>query len=497
MVKENLLSRLALAASALSPSRGRRPGSTSSRRAARKRIVSRRQFEDLLRRREAVGSSHCLLHVGLDRLGELNALHGYDAGDAALETTLRRLCTVPGLAAICRVAGDEYALCLDLALADAEREAATMIEDLLGADMAGQPQPIGVSVGLAASPRDGAGPSLVRCAARAMRSAKHQGGAALALYDCEAQSRHEAEIAMARELRHAIARDQLRMVYQPKVDALSLQVTAVEALLRWEHPTLGSVSPAEFIPLAERFDLIHAIGDWVMEQALEQAVQWRGDGLHMRVAINVSARQMCSEAFAARLEAGLARFGLPPSRFTCEITESAAGEDTALARRAFSRLRRAGVHVSVDDFGTGHSSLAALRHLPVRELKLDRSFVMEVVESPDALVLVKAVVEMAHNLGLRVVAEGIETGSQRDLLVSAGCDELQGYLFARPMNARAITVWACDHRFTSAPPFKPSLFGDPLPGHPEPIRAPLGREALLDSAGSADGRGRGAHQRMP
>jgi predicted signal transduction protein with EAL and GGDEF domain len=478
MVKAALLSRLGLAASPLRASRARGQGSTYARlaaiRSARDRIVSRRRFEELLCRRHALGTPHCVLHVGVDGLGELNATHGYDAGDAALEATLHKLCTVQGLVALCRVAGDEYALCLDLPLAEGERAAVAIIEDLLGAEVAAVPQPIRVSVGLTVSPRDGAGPPLMRCAAMAMRSAKHQGGTALVLYDHEAQARHQTQIAMARELRNAIARDQLRMVYQPKVDALSLQVTAVEALLRWEHPTLGWVSPADFIPVAERFDLIHSIGDWVLEQALQQAVQWRGDGLNMRVAINVSARQMCSESFAARLEEGLARLALPPSRFTCEITESAAGEDTAMARRAFARLKQIGVHVSVDDFGTGHSSLAALRHLPARELKLDRSFIKEVVESPEALVLVKAVVEMAHNLGLRVVAEGIETSCQRDLVVSAGCDELQGYLFARPMNATAITVWACDHRFTAAPSFKPSLFGDPLPGPAEAATRPAG-----------------------
>jgi diguanylate cyclase (GGDEF)-like protein len=431
-------------------------------------------LEDILNRRKAKCSTHCVLHVGVDGLGELNASHGYDTGDAVLELTLRKLCAVQGLAAVCRVAGDEYAACLDLSLAEGERAAAAIIEELHGAQVAGQSLRIGVSVGLAAAPRDGSGPPLMRSAASAMRSAKQLGGATVVVFDREAQSRHQADLAMAHELRHAIARGQLQLLYQPKIDALTLQVTAVEALLRWEHPTLGHVSPAAFIPVAERLGLIEDLGDWVLEQALAQAVQWRSAGLHMRVAINVSARQMRSEEFATRLEAGLNRLALPPSRFTCEITESAAGEDTAAARRAFSRLQRIGVHVSVDDFGTGHSSLAALRRLPARELKLDRSFVKEVVESPDALILVQAVVEMAHNLGLRVVAEGIETGCQRDLLVSAGCDELQGYLFARPMSAQAITIWACDHRFTSAPPFKPSLFGDPLPGNPPAATPSIG-----------------------
>jgi EAL domain-containing protein (putative c-di-GMP-specific phosphodiesterase class I) len=463
MLKAPFLSRLAEAAAALRPSPRREHGSTYPRqataRAARDQIVSRRRFEGVLSRREARGAPHCVLHVGADGLGDLNASHGYDAGDAALEVIVRELCATEGLVALCRVAGDEYALCLDVPAPEGERIAAALL-DRLGAD--DLRLPVTVSVGLAASPRDGAGPVLMRNAAAAMRIAKHQGGAALAVFDRETQSRHQAELAMARELRHAIARNQLRLVYQPKIDALTLQVTAVEALLRWEHPTLGNVSPADFIPLAERFGLIEAIGDWVAEQALAQAAQWREDGLLMRVAINVSARQMLSEAFAGRLESKLAQHALPPSRFTCEITESAASEDSALVHRAFTRLQQVGVRVSVDDFGTGYSSLSSLRRLPVRELKLDRSFVKEIADSPEALALVNAVVQMARALDLRVVAEGIETNQQRDLLVSAGCDELQGYLFAKPMNPRAIAIWACDHRFAAAPAFKPSLFGDPL-----------------------------------
>jgi predicted signal transduction protein with EAL and GGDEF domain len=470
MVTAPFLSRLDMSAATRSPSRARDHGSTYPRlaaaRAARERIVSRRRFEGMLSQRQALGSPHCVLHVGADELGKLNADYGYEAGDAALEDILRRLCAVDGLAALCRVAGDEYALCLDLPVVQGERVAAALVESLPALDAR---QPVTVSAGLAAWPRDGEGPPLMRCAAIAMRAAKHQGGATLASFDSEAHARHQADLAMARELRHAIARDELQLLYQPKIDAVTLQVTAVEALLRWEHPRLGSVSPAVFIPVAERFGLIDRIGDWVLEQALAQAVQWQKEGLHMRMAINVSARQMLSEAFAARLENGLARHGLAPSRFTCEITESAAAEDAARAHRAFTMLQKVGVHVSVDHFGTGHSSLASLRRLPVRELKLDRSFVEEVCASAEALALVQAVVEMARALGLRVVAEGIETCSQRDLLVSAGCDELQGHLFARPMSARAIAIWWCDQ---GAPAFKPSLFGDPLPAPAMPAAGP-------------------------
>jgi EAL domain-containing protein (putative c-di-GMP-specific phosphodiesterase class I) len=239
-------------------------------------------------------------------------------------------------------------------------------------------------------------------------------------------------------------------------------------LLRWRHPTLGVVSPTRFIPIAERHGMIESIGNWVLETALKQAAAWREAGLRMRVAINVSGYQMRQDDFAVSLERGLKKHKLQPGRFTCEITESVAMEDTAVTRRAFARLSKIGVHVSIDDFGTGYSSLATLRRLPAQELKIDQAFVTDIVHCDEARAIVRAVIEMARALGLEVVAEGVENEAQRDLLVRLGCDKLQGYLFAKPMGARAIAIWAADERKDSTPSFRSSLFTETLLGEAAP-----------------------------
>jgi EAL domain-containing protein (putative c-di-GMP-specific phosphodiesterase class I) len=293
-----------------------------------------------------------------------------------------------------------------------------------------------------------------------MRSVKRAGGGSHALFDPRVETEQREELKIAQDLRQAIARHELELVYQPKIDAASLQVTAVEALLRWKHAHLGMVSPARFIPIAEKHGLIGAIGNWVLDAALEQAAAWRKAGMRMRVAINVSGYQMRQDNFARLLETGLRAHGLQPNRFTCEITESVAMEDTQVTRRALARLGKLGVHVSIDDFGTGHSSLATLRRLPTQELKIDRAFVVDMVHDADARAIVEAILTMARTLGLRVVAEGVETTKQRDLLVQMGCDELQGYLFAKPMSARAIALWAMDAPASLAQTFRPSLFKD-------------------------------------
>jgi EAL domain-containing protein (putative c-di-GMP-specific phosphodiesterase class I) len=184
------------------------------------------------------------------------------------------------------------------------------------------------------------------------------------------------------------------------------------------------------------------IGRWVIEEACRQAAEWRELGMRMRMAINISGHQLRQDDFVQHIEATLRRYDIPPGRLTCEITESVAMEDTNHTREAFERLRLAGLHVSIDDFGTGHSSLASLRRLPAAELKIDRAFVVDLASGERARSIVQAVVAMAHSLTLRVVAEGVETEAQRDALVALGCDELQGYLFAKPMTARALALWA-------------------------------------------------------
>ena len=327
---------------------------------------------------------------------------------------------------------------------------------------------LSASVGIAICPDDGARQRLVAHAALAMRTVKHGGGNGHAHYDPAMGVNGHDQSDLLEDLRHAVARHELQLYYQPKVDARTLQVTAAEALLRWQHPRRGMVSPAVFIPLAERHGLIAPIGLWVIEEACRQAAQWREDGLRMRIAVNISGHQLRRDDLVDQIEASLLRHQIPPGRLTCEITESVAMEDTAVTREAFERLRRAGLHVSIDDFGTGHSSLAALRRLPAAELKIARAFVTDLASCEQALSIVRAVVQMAHSLRLRVVAEGVETEQQRDELVRLGCDELQGYLFAKPMTASSLALWAEGDGPAAASMFRPSLFD---PTAPAPLDA--------------------------
>jgi EAL domain-containing protein (putative c-di-GMP-specific phosphodiesterase class I) len=225
----------------------------------------------------------------------------------------------------------------------------------------------------------------------------------------------------------------------------------------------GFVSPVVFIPLAEQHGLIGSIGNWVVEEACRKAARWRERGLRMRVAVNISGYQMREEDLVDRIEQILQRNGIQPGRFTCEITESVAMEDTKVTQRTFDKMRRAGFHVSIDDFGTGYSSLATLRRLPAAELKIDRAFVSDLEESEDARSIAKSIVNMAIALNFRVVAEGVETVGQRDLLVEMGCDELQGFLFSMPVPADEIERLALDGHYPEQVEFRDSLFSETLP----------------------------------
>jgi EAL domain-containing protein (putative c-di-GMP-specific phosphodiesterase class I) len=213
-----------------------------------------------------------------------------------------------------------------------------------------------------------------------------------------------------------------------------------------------------FIPIAERFGLIRGIGEWVIEDACRQASAWRDRGLRIRVAINLSAAQMRQEDIVTRIESALARHRIAPSLLTCEVAESVAMEDARATQAAFRELGAAGIHLSIDDFGTGYSSLGYLRKLPVKELKIDASLVMDVEHSADARAVVDAAVKLAHALGLTVVAEGIENERQQDIMTQLGCDELQGFLFAKPMTARALLLWATDDRKGQPRRFATSTF---------------------------------------
>ena len=263
-------------------------------------------------------------------------------------------------------------------------------------------------------------------------------------------------------LRRAIELGQLAMHYQPKIDGRRHRICGVEALLRWHHPVRGPISPATFIPLAERFGLINALGNWVIDHTCAQMAAWAADGLRMKVAINLSVHQLREPDIVARIDTALRRHGVQSSQLLCEITESVAMQDIAATQRTLDELGALGVYLSIDDFGTGYSSLSYLRQLPARQLKIDRTFINDLDGSDDAKAVVDGVVRLAHALGLRVVAEGVETASQRDILLALGCDELQGYFFAKPMTADKLVAWSLGHKPHDAVDFAASLLHRPV-----------------------------------
>jgi diguanylate cyclase (GGDEF)-like protein len=418
-----------------------------------------------------------VLSVALDDLRSVNDAWGHAAGDTLLIHAARRLSKLlapEGAAAddaarpaagpvrIARVGGEEFALLLAgdeaSAVAMAARVCATLSRPC---EVDGQSFGVTASAGVAFYPMHGAWTRLLPHAAAAMRHVRAAGGNGHAAYAPAMAVDLRDQALLLQDLREAVQRGELRLLYQPKIDAESLQITAAEALLRWEHPLRGIIAPAIFIPLAERHGIIGQIGDWVVAEACRQASVWRESGLRMRIAINISGHQLRHDRFVAQLEEQVRKYHIPPTRLTCEITESVAMEDTAQTRIAFQRLRRAGFHVSIDDFGTGHSSLAVLRRLPAAELKVDRSFIVDLEASESARSIVEAVMSVARTLGLRVVAEGVETEGQRDILVQMGCHELQGHLFARPMSAAALALWAeggGPESDRNSAEFRPSLF---------------------------------------
>jgi diguanylate cyclase (GGDEF)-like protein len=425
----------------------------------------RERFEALLQERslalEKSGQDGCLLAIGLDDLRLVRDDAGASAADQALVAAAALLRQQLGTSTpLARVDADTFAAWLDAPREAAEKLAARLLDAFDAPLRAGEREcHVGVSIGVALAPEHGNGLRLLGRAAAAMHSVRRSGGHAHAVFDARIDANHNEELLIARELQHAVVKRQLELFFQPRIDAATLQVTAVEALLRWRHPNLGLVSPARFIPLAERHGLIETIGGW----ALRQAALWRQAGLKLRVAVNVSGVQFRQDDFAARLERGLKAHGIPADALICELTQAVAMENTEATRQAFARLGKLGVPVSIDDFAAGAAGLAALSHQPVRELQIDRATVAALHRSVDARAMVESAVQAARELGLSVVAEGVETEAQREAAVRLGCQQLQGYLIARPMSARAIVLWAADAPSTLAQSLQTNGFKDTLP----------------------------------
>lgn len=384
-----------------------------------------------------------LLMIDLDRFKEVNDTLGHNIGDYVLHEVAARMARIADqYGFIARIGGDEFALVTDR-LDDVGRvdEVCRRLVDCLDqpVETCGIAIDVGLSIGIALS-AGGDAESLFKQADVAMYSAKHN-HSGFEYYDPAVDRNSVRRLQIATRLRRAIAEDRLELHYQPQVDLKSGRVDGVEALLRWEDEELGQVSPGEFIALAELTDLIRPLTDWTFTRAFAQAVRWRDAGITLRIAINVSARVLQDGHFPERLQALLSGTGLPPSQFELEITESAMMLDPKRALQIIGRLGELGVLISIDDYGTGYSSLAYLRDLPVHALKLDKSFVMSMQSSEDDRIIVESTARMAHALRVQAVAEGVESPADESLLRRFGYDLAQGYFYSPALAPDALPAW--------------------------------------------------------
>jgi diguanylate cyclase len=392
--------------------------------------------------------------LDLDGFKEINDSLGHGAGDGLLQIIARRLRhALPDDVLAARLAGDEFALVLEHADVEAVTELAQEIRRLIR-------RPIHLD-GLELSVDSAAGIAmrsaemttkgdLLRCADVAMTLAKRS-GAGVAVYDPGQDEFSRDRLALAEELRNGLEKGQVVVWYQPQVDAASGRVVAVEALVRWRHPAQGLLAPFAFLPAARRAGLMPRLTEIVLAGALRDLAAWRAGGHEIDVAVNIAPPELLGGTVLPDLGAMLAREGVPPERLVVEVTEDSFLADPDHARRVIHGLRELGVQVSIDDYGTGFSSLAYLRDLPLQELKIDRSFVADILHDPRSSMIVETTNRLAHGLGLRTVAEGVEDEDQRAELHRMGVDLLQGYHFARPMPAGHVAAWLDERRRTPLP----------------------------------------------
>ena len=404
-----------------------------------------------------------VLFVDLDGFKPINDSFGHAVGDVVIRKAASRLRDeARDCDTVARVGGDEFLILLnDVAdeqacISVAQRVLASLSQPF---EASGRRIEISCSIGIVVHPGHSESNKIVANADAAMYAAKRAGGSCYALFEPHMVSDVSEQLALQGDLRHALERGQLSLHYQPKIDGRRGQISGVEALLRWNHPRHGMVSPLVFIPLAERIGLIGRLGQWVIDEACRQTAEWARDGLRMRVAVNLSVHQLRDKGLVERIGQILQDHGLDASQLLCEITETVAMEDIKAVQHTFEGLGDIGVYLSIDDFGTGYSSLNYLRQLPAQQLKIDRSFVNDLESSEDARAVVAAVVSLAHALGLRVVAEGVETSGQRDILLGMGCDELQGFFYARPMPADTLLAWSQGEKPAGSADFTPSIIG--------------------------------------
>ena len=392
----------------------------------------------------AGGAPLAVAVINLDRFRRINEHLGYSVGDAVLIKMAARLAAVPSVnSAVARLAADQFAAFARLP-DDVNLQAwgASLVMAL--ADpvfVEAQPIDITATVGLAlAADGTGSADEMMRCADLALERARRE-KRVLAVYEEALKPAARDQLSLLGELRHAVEHDELCLFFQPKMELATGRVSGAEVLLRWRHPTRGLLSPAEFIPFAEQTGFIRQLTRWTLNRAVEQGALWHKAGSAVPLAVNISADDIADARLDSRVAGMLTRHQLPPALLTLELTESGFIEDPSGALRMLHAIAALGVSLSIDDFGTGYSSLSLLARMPVHELKIDRSFVLGLESDAEFAHVVRSAIDMGHGLGLKVVAEGIETEQAAARLRDLGCDIAQGYLYAKPMPLSAFESW--------------------------------------------------------
>jgi diguanylate cyclase (GGDEF)-like protein len=382
--------------------------------------------------------------INLDRFRRINEHLGYSVGDAVLTKMAARLLAVPSVnSAVARLAADQFAAFAQLRDAQGLQAWGTSLIMALADPVFVEAQPIDITatLGLALAVDGSKSPDeMMRCADLALEHARRE-KRALAIYEDALKPAARDQLSLLGELRHAVEHDELRLFYQPKIELPSGRVAGAEVLLRWQHPTRGLLYPVDFIPFAEQTGFIRRLTRWTLDHAIAQGARWRTSGSALALAVNISADDIGDVRLDSRIACLLTRHQLPPQLLTVELTESGFIEDPTRALRMLDAISALGVSLSIDDFGTGYSSLSHLARMPVHEVKIDRSFVQGLESDPEFAPVVRSAIDMGHGLGLKVVAEGIETEAAAARLREFGCDVGQGYLYAKPMPLETFEAW--------------------------------------------------------
>ncbi len=411
------------------------------------------RLEQALRTARRLATPLALLVMDLDRFKEINDTFGHQAGDLLIGEVAQRITAdLRETDTVARLGGDEFALILPGA---DEGGAGHVAQKIIGAlqqpfYIEGTAHEIAISIGIAVSPQHGEDvETLMRRADMAMYVAKRTPGAS-AVYAEQQDPEGSNQLALMAELRQTLEADQLQVVYQPIVGFTAGEVTRVEALARWRHPTRGLIAPGEFIPLAERSGLVKSLFSRVLAMTLAQCAEWKQANVPIQAAVNLSIRNLLDPELPRVVGLALERAGIPPGWLAFEITETMLMAEPNRVLRTLAELRDLGVQLAIDDFGVGYSSLAYLQRLPAYAVKIDRSFVGRMTRDRGSAEIVKLITNLGHALGMKVIAEGIEDQATYDACAAVGCDSAQGFFVGRPMVATAIPAWlAQDHRTTT------------------------------------------------